>query len=247
MNVKELKLRLALICQNHFPIPLYWGFESPAIFEAKPPFVYLDHAYFDRGYDKMNFRVVLNGIHQTKARYDLPGDRTKRFCPFPRPWRKGDKVIVIPAQPNPARLHGAKDWTDRTIETLKKHTDREIIVKDKPGPPLASLLGDAWAVVSHSSVAGVEAAYNGTPVFGPPCSPAYYVGEEELSEIESPATPDREAWLRTLSYSQWHLSEIVSGEAWATLEAMNHEYFDAGRAKDRYDQLEQAVRPVVVP
>jgi hypothetical protein len=220
MQLRELKLRLALTCQEHFPIPLYWGFESPAIYEAEPPFIYLDHAYFDRGYDKMNFRVILNGIHQTAVRHDLPDDRMLRFCPLPRPWKQGSKVIVIPVQPNPARLYGEEDWTDRTVETLKKHTDREIIVKDKASGPLAPLLHDAWAVVSHSSVAAVEAAYLGVPVFGPATSPAYYVGEEELSEIESPATPQRDAWLRTLSYSQFHLSEIRSGLAWEVIEAM---------------------------
>lgn len=220
MTLQQLRIELALFFQSRFPLPVFFGFTSGEIFSHRGPFVYVDHAYFDRGYDRMNFRVVLNGLHQTKVRYDLPDDRMRRFCPFPRPWGKGSKVIVIPVPPNHARFHGAEDWTDRTVETLKRHTDREIIVKHKSGPPLASVLGDAWAVVSHSSVAGVEAAYNGTPVFGPQTSPAHYVGEEELSQIESPATPEREAWLRTLSYSQFHLSEIKSGMAWEVLEAL---------------------------
>lgn len=220
LSAKQLKRDLREVAQAAFPLLTFWGFESEDVFRwflDKRKFVYCDHAYFDRGYDKMNFRVLLSKPHQNEIKHDLPDDRMRRFCAFPRPWKQGSKVYVIPIQPMMGKLYVQEDWTEKTVGELQRHTDREIVVKPKDGPPLADCLRDAWAVVGHSSVACVEAAYAGVPVFGPSTSPAYGVGEEDLSKIEEPATPDREHWLRTLSYSQFHLDEIRSGEAWAIL------------------------------
>ena len=221
MTAKELKKDLREIAQAAFPFITFWGFESEDIFRWKGRhFVYCDHAYFERGYEKLNFRVLVDEPHQSKLRTDLPDDRMRRFCPFPRPWVQGSKVVVIPAQPMMELYHDASAWTNEAVETLKRHTDREIVVKEKGQGDFQEVLKDAWAVVSHSSVAAVEAAYSGVPVFGPRTSPAFWVGEEDLTKIEEPATPDREHWLRTLSYSQFHLDEIKNGMAWRTVKEL---------------------------
>jgi hypothetical protein len=175
----------------------------------------MDHAYFERGYDKGNFRILLNAVHQTDVIPHLPSDR----LPQVKPWqeKRGSKVYVIPVAPNLAAWHDAHHWTTDTVSELKKHTDREIIVKPKNGVPLKDLLHDAWAVVSHSSVAAVESAQNGVPVFGPQTSPAFFVGNQFLDKIEAPSMLLRDEWLKTLSYSQFSIDEIRSGFAWATL------------------------------
>ena len=219
LSARELKQRLREIAQACFPLITFWGFESEDVFRWKDRrYIFCDHAYFDRGYDKMNFRVIYSAPHQLKVRHDLPDDRMRRFCPFPRDWKQGSKVVVIPPPPMLARFYGAESWTAETVEALRKHTDREIVVKEKASGPLEGVLHEAWAVVSHSSVAAVEAAYRGVPVFGPETSPAYGVGLSDLSMIEAPDFPDREDWLRTLSYSQFSLDEITNGTARALLE-----------------------------
>ena len=203
--------------QETCPLPVYYGFDYlDQLLEKrrlKEPFVFMDHAYFNRGYDKGNFRILLNQVHQTEVIPHLPEDR----LPPEKPWKQGSKVFVIPVAPNLATWHDAHHWTTDTVAQLKRHTDREIIVKPKNGPPLRDFLDRAWAVVSHSSVAGVEAAQNGVPVFGPMTSPAFYVGNQFLDKIETPSTTERVEWLKTLSYSQFSLSEIRSGKAWAIL------------------------------
>ncbi len=214
-----MRYELAMILQSHMPIPAYFGFATEGVFEAKPPFVYMDHAYFERGYEKENFRIIFNGIHQTGVIPGLP-NRTARLCPFPRDWKQGDHVIVIPPPPNVCKFHKAETWVSETVAELKKHTDRRVIVKPKSGPPLGEF--SCWAVVSHSSVAAVEAAYMGTPVFGPETSPAYPVGLSDLSQIESPIFPDRTEWLNTLCWSQFHLTEILSGFAWEAIKRLNN-------------------------
>lgn len=216
-SARSIRLQLSLLMQETCPLPVYYGFDYlDHLLEKrrlKEPFVFMDHAYFERGYDKGNFRILLNCIHQTEVIHDLPYDRAPQI----HDWRQGGKVYVIPVAPNCAIWHDAGSWTSETVAELRKHTDREIVVKPKNGPPLLDFLRTAWAVVSHSSVAAVEAAQHGVPVFGPKTSPAHGVGLEDLAKIETPARPTRRDWLKTLSYSQFTLSEIKSGKAWSIL------------------------------
>ena len=217
--MRSIRLQLSLLMQETCPLPVYYGFDYlDQLLERrakKEPFVFMDHAYFERGYDKANFRILINQVHQTDVIPQLPRDRV----PQDKDWRetRGSKVYVIPVAPNLATWHDAHHWTSDTVAELKRHTDREIIVKPKNGIPLKDLLHTAWAVVSHSSVAGVEAAQHGIPVFGPSTSPAFFVGNQFLDKIETPSFPERKEWLKTLSYSQFTLAEIKSGKAWSIL------------------------------
>lgn len=52
---------------------------------------------------------------------------------------------------------------------------------------------------------------HGVPVFVTQDSPAFQVGLTDLRKIEEPIYPDREKWLRTLSYSQFTLEELSNG------------------------------------
>lgn len=174
------------------------------------PFVFLDHAYFDRGYKTGNFRVIVNGVHQTTL-LDVPGDRWERFGITPKPWRQGREVVVIAPSERVCTVLGAsKRWAQETAGQLGKYTSRPIRIKFK-GPGLDGELKDAHCVVSLSSVAEVEAALIGVPVFASQHSPAAPIAEQDFSKIESPLYPDRGAWLRTLAYSQWHISEMADG------------------------------------
>ena len=212
---RQLRLAISLAMQQTCPLPVYYGFDYIddliRLRDAGEPFVFMDHAYFERGYEKKNFRILLNAIHQTGIRYDLPADRLARYCPFPRPWRQdGEEVIVIPIAPNHAIWHGEEGWTEKAQRAFPGST-----VKAKSGPPLGEVLPRCRAVAAHSSVAAVEAVYHGVPVYGPRHSPAFQVGQEDFTK--PPVYPERDNWLRTLSYSQFSLDEIRSGFAWAVL------------------------------
>jgi hypothetical protein len=43
------------------------------------------------------------------------------------------------------------------------------------------------------------------------------VGQTDLSKVEKPVYPDREPWLRALSYSQFSEQELVDGTLWRLL------------------------------
>ena len=193
-------------------LSLFWGFGDPVeekialCMREKFPFFHLDHAYFKRGYEHGNFRLNFGHFHQTKL-LDVQKIRTPLATKRIQEWKKGRHIVVIVPSERICMVLGAvqgktikpKDWARATEAEIKKYTDRPILRKEKGGSILDALK-DAHACVSLSSVAEVEAAVHGIPVFTSLDSPAAQASEKDISKIESPIYPDREPWLRTLSY-----------------------------------------------
>lgn len=215
--------REAVRKQLKAPIRTFMGYDEKDEIEAcrkrGEPFLYIDHAYFDRGYERGNFRVIYNTIHQTDE-LDYPNDRRKLFGVTLKDWQQGEKILFIPAPPNPLWFHDDNEWNNQAIDKLVALTDREIIVKHNKTKGLQEALNNCYAVVSHSSVAGVEAVVNGVPCACPATCPAWPVGVP-LDNIEQLARPDRDKWVNTLTYSQFTLAEFKSGFAWDTIKDMH--------------------------
>lgn len=205
------------------PIKTFFGYdeleELKLYRDNKEPFLYIDHAYFDRGYDKANFRVIFSSIHQNHV-FDVPSDRRKKFKVRLKPWRQGEEIIFIPAPANPLWFHQQTNWNEEAIDKLVSITNRKIVIKADKKQPLLGTLNNCWALVTHSSVAGVEAVINGIPVVCDKSCPAHAVGVD-LDNIEYPEIPDREQWLNTLTYSQFTLQEMQSGAAWSIIKEMH--------------------------
>lgn len=177
------------------------------------PFLYVDHAYFDRGYHRGNFRAIYNTIHRTNE-LDLPNDRRQKFGVKVREWRDwGDFVLLIPAPANPLWFHNEPRWNEEVIERLVKATKREIRVKSGKTNGLGDSIKNCFALVTHTSVAGVEAACEGVRVCGPKTSPAYPVSVE-IEQIDNAIQPNRDRWVNTLTYSQFSMDELRDGSAW---------------------------------
>ena len=114
-----------------------------------------------------------------------------------------------------AAFHQCQSWIADTIDALARVTDRQLIIRDKESKrPLQADLADAHALVTHGSIAAVEAVILGTPVFVHPDSAAALVGRTDLRMIERPAMPDRTQWLYSLAYSQFNEAELVNGVLW---------------------------------
>lgn len=188
--------------------------------------VYWDRGYFRRvfatdlppGKDGGMYRWHINRFQMGDVK-DVPDDRWKKADTKLWPWHKNGKHVVV-AEPSPtyAKFHGIPDWTDRTVKKLREVTDRPIVLRDKEmqrfGRKLHEDIRGAHALVSHGSNAAVEAAIMGCPVFVDPCSAASLVGKTNLEEIEDPIYPDREPWVRSLSYCQFDEKELVDGTLW---------------------------------
>lgn len=208
-------------------IPVVWGVlrdSDRIIAQAKAQslyFFYIDHAYFDRGHGK-SYRITRNRYEAGPVR-DCPPDRIAEFGINLRPWRKsGREIIVCPPTVHFMQAHGCSDWLETTLDALGSYTDRPIIIREKPQPgetavPLETALEPAHALVTHSSNVAIEAACLGTPVFVNPASAAAPIGQTDLSMIETPVYPEREAWLAHLAYSQFSFDEIRDGTAWRLL------------------------------
>lgn len=175
-------------------------------------YVYLDHSYFKRGWANQHLRICRNWVHQTKT-FPRPDDRLKKFEVQIKPWRKtGRKVAVIPNTVYQYQALGGEHWVRDTVKRLKEVTDRPVEVREKGhGVPFVEYLQDVWAVVTWGSVAGVEAAINGIPVFAEPTCPAHPISAGPLDKIDAPEYADnRHEWACSLSYASWHWSEIES-------------------------------------
>lgn len=216
---------------------VFWGLdheEQSKIQECREKgkkFVFLDHAYFRRGYNLGWARVCINWVHQTGL-LDVPDDRVKKLELTLEPWKKGREVIVIKPSEKICQLLGVSlRWANETALKLHEYTDRPIRIKEK-GAGLLGELKDCHAVVGLSSVAEVEAARWGIPVFAGEYSPASPVAESDFSKIETPIYPDRDMWLRTLSYSQWNQSEMSDGTTTRHLQRVLNGDFNLCRAPD---------------
>lgn len=202
--------------QRYCPYPVFFGFdqveEIRSLKRAGSPFVFMDHAYFHRGYrHDAYFRAIYCGIHRTNL-LDVPNDRLKMFKVKTYDWKEGrDHIVFIPAPKNIEALYGP--WNEPTLRRLAEITDRPIKIKAKTDGSLGDFLHRSWGLVAHSSVAAVETACFGIPVFGPDTSPAFPVSAP-IDEIENPIRPDRGKWLSTLAYSQFTTEEIQTGKAW---------------------------------
>lgn len=179
-------------------------------------YAFVDRACLDGGHHRGRYRVVPNAYLQNWVWTDVPSDRWERLRLKLRPWvRGGGHILVCPSSTPCEQFLGACGWRDRAIETLKKHTDRPIKVRDKwSDRPLERDLAGCHAVVCFASTVACEVILNGYPVFCDPVNAAAPVSETDFSLIESPRFPDREQWAFSLSYGQWSVNEMDQGKAW---------------------------------
>lgn len=187
--------------------------------------------YWDRGYARRVFatwlprgdnggfyRWHLNGFQMASVR-DVPGDRWKALNVPLVPWKRGGRHIVIAAPTRTySRFHGTQNWIADTIDVLARVTDRQLVIRDKESKrPLQHDLENAHALVTHGSIAAVESVILGCPVFVYQDSAGALVGRTDLNLIEKPVYPDREAWARSLAYSQFNEQELIDGTLWKML------------------------------
>ncbi len=196
------------------PYPVVFGMPpllSNGFVAQQKKFLYCDHAYFERGWDNFNFRLVRDHIHLTTL-LDRPDDRLKRWKVQIDPWRKtGRSIVVIPPGFYHTEIFGlGKDWARRMVENLGRWTDRPVVVKSSKGRLREFLLEEvgAFAVVCCSSVAGMEAALMGVPVFSTPHCCSWPINAGEVKNIERPEYRERHAWACGLAYASWNAEEL---------------------------------------
>ena len=147
-----------------------------------------------------------------------------------KPWRMdGEHVLVLPQRGiGPAGVAMPLNWLDVVLGQLRTLTKRPVRVRTHPGNvptqrPLEADLAGAWAVVTWGSGAAVKALCAGIPVFG---TWSNWIGAGAArpfpGDLEMPLMDDvsRETTLDRLAWAQWTTVEILTGEPFRRLLAV---------------------------
>lgn len=166
---------------------------------------------------------------------------SKRLNISLKPYRThGNHILICLQRHGGWSMRGLStvDWVNQIIMQIRQYSNRPIVVRTHPGdkkiksilkinhPGIAisdkpSLLDDfqnAWVTVVYNSSPSVASLIEGIPTFvtdpHPEHSQTYGVANTDLSKIENPDMPDRQAWIEKLSMCHWNFDELRSGEAW---------------------------------
>jgi hypothetical protein len=200
--------------------------------EDNRPFRYMDTGYFGNRANfrnphgvKMWHRIVDNNLQHGKI-ISRPDDRWKQFNININPRHTGRNIVIVMPEDKPCIVYGttAQQWLAETLATVKQHTDRPIVVRERnknrqvrEAVPFTSLLKDAHAVIVYNSIAATESVLEGVPAFVcAPSNAADPVANRDLAKIEDPWFPDLDlvrAWACHLAYGQFHNRELRDGTA----------------------------------
>jgi hypothetical protein len=180
---------------------------------------------------KVYHRIVKNAMQHSTI-MDVPDDRWQQLVKFNpnmeyKGWRRsGSKILVVLPTEKPFQYYGhdRAKWIQKVEKTIKKHSDREIVWREKASRGVRTnetiynaLDDDIYALVTYNSIATVEAVQYGIPAFGLAPTAADPVCSNNLKLIENPVMPDEDVvykWLCSIAYSQFSLDEIITGKAW---------------------------------
>ena len=203
---------------------VFWGTNDSKSIKQHNEYYFIDMPYFDKLRSHFNepgkeyWRICKNCL-QINTIQNTDETRFKSFNININDWNdKGNKIVVLPSSGSVEYYYNQSNWLSQTLDTIKKYTNRPIIIRRK-GPsmglihkkPLYEDIKDAHAVITLTSIAGIEAARLGIPVFCHEQSAAAPIGLHDLSKIESPIYPDRTKWLNSLANNVFTLEEIRNG------------------------------------
>ena len=199
------------------------------------PVIVLEVGQLRRG---VTWKLGINGVN-ARARWGegAEPDRVRKLAVRLQPWNQGDHILIAMQRTDSEQWAGlppAEQWLTQTVDRIREHTDREIVVRPHPRQRLRpvpgvqiqqpqmlrgtydefdfrSNLGRAWAVVNENSGTGSQAIMDGVPAFVGVDSMAIPVANTDFALIEKPHMPDREVWLEQLCHTEWTLGEIASG------------------------------------
>lgn len=163
-----------------------------------------------------------------------------------KPWKKNGTDILICCQRDGGWSMGGEQlmpWLVRTVQQIRKHSDRRIVIRFHPGDKnqlnhkrmLAryklpnviithsqNILQDfttAYCVINFNSSPTVAAAIEGIPsiVLDPTRSQAADVSHHSLKDINNLQEFDREPWIHKMAQMHWTLDELKDGTAWRHL------------------------------
>jgi len=193
-------------------------------------FYYIDHAYFNSGYKNPHWmRIIKNGFAQNAIISQRDNNRYKsNFNTDFKDYSFKDKknIVVLPPSDVVSKVFDKGAWEEDVIATLRKHTDRPIVIRKKVGTNIDKLLynpikqknkivyatsleeelENAYCVVAFNSSAALDALRLGIPVICDKFCPAYPLSHS-LSQIENLQEKSRKQLFNSLACGQFTLEE----------------------------------------
>jgi hypothetical protein len=119
-------------------------------------------------------------------------------------------------RPIVVRLHPSDNQTNRRAPQIQRMLDQIRDVKISQNASLNTDLENCWAVVNHNSSSIVGPIIMGYPAFitDPLRSQCAEVSHYGFEKLESPIEFDRQKWLERISMFHWKFSELEDGTAW---------------------------------
>lgn len=120
-----------------------------------------------------------------------------------------------------------EQWINEVTTEIRKYTQREIILRNKPRPEnkwwgtdIKNNLKDCHCLVTNMSLSAIDAVMNKVPVICHTDNIVSPIASHNLKFIEKPFRPGRKTmmdWLGFVVENQFTLEEISSGKAYKTL------------------------------
>jgi hypothetical protein len=244
-GLKKLGARVRLReCRDHKIVDadfaVHYGFADQLRrvyedYKRESTVVYIDLGYWKRRirtrYDGY-YKFAVNSRHPTAyfMNNDQDMSRAKDLGIKVQPWleREGEYIVLAGMSEKAARAEGLEHqvWERTALQTLLRHTDREIIYRAKPNccrsrpikgarfdkkMPVPELFSKAHAVVARHSNIAVEALCAGIPTFVD-AGVALPMSPQKLVHVESPIRPEgRKQWAGNIAWCQFSLAEMKTG------------------------------------
>jgi hypothetical protein len=203
-------------------------------------FYFMDTGYFGNQKSVMNpmgwkyyHRIVKNDLQHGQSIVKRSNDRLKLLgLRFDQKKKTGRKILIAAPDEKPMKFYDMdyESWLQETVDTIKKYTDRPIIVRERAKSRSERILtntlqdalsDDVHCLVTFNSNAATESVMFGVPaIVLAPTHAAMPVAGRDLSQIENPYYPDKDKiyeWACHLSYGQFHVNELKNGTAWRIL------------------------------
>jgi hypothetical protein len=178
---------------------------------------YIDNAYFDATRGK-RFRVTKNRLQVRAVDFESDGRRFDALGIALQPWQRNYTGHWLAVRQSPAfgLLADHEHWLTDTVRSVGGEHQvrwREWSAdKAAQAATLAYVMAGAWAVITHTSAAAVQAVIAGVPII---------VSEEHaLARMVCSTHPEedqRRRFLSALADHEFTINELKDGTAWRRL------------------------------
>lgn len=197
--------------------------------ENNKDFYAIDTGYIQPSSKKEYHRITKNNLQNLGPIIEREHDRLSKLKWRFRKHNVGEYILVVPPSEKVMKFYN-KDldtWTKTTIEEIKKHTNKPIIIRLKPARnervttnTIQQAMEDAYCVVTYNSIAATEALLYGVPAIALAPNAASILCNTELSQINDlyiPTLKEVTSFAAHLSYCQFTSTEMRTGYAWSIL------------------------------